>query len=49
MTRKEINAKIEEIEEEIFLEEMVDRGYNFVKVYKLKDELKALKKMLAEM
>lgn len=49
MTRKEITEKIDNIEDEIFLEQMVDRGYNFVKVAKLRDEIKALKKMLAEM
>jgi len=49
MTRVEIEKRIHELDEEIFYEEMADRGYNFRRVSELTAEMKKLEKMLAEM
>ena len=46
MTKEELIKEIEKIEEEIFLEEMVDLGYNFAKVRKLKNRKHELEEML---
>ena len=49
MTRTEIEKRIHELDEEIFFEEMADRGYNFRKVSEMKAEMRQLEKMLTEM
>ncbi len=49
MTREELIERIEKIDEEIFLEEMVDLGYNFAKVRELKSKKAELEKELAKM
>lgn len=46
MTRTEIEKRIHAIDEEIFYEEMADRGYNFRRVSELKAEMARLEKEL---
>ena len=46
MTRVEIEKRIDAIEEEIFLEDMKDRGYDFTKVRLLNVEKRELEEML---
>ena len=46
MTKEEMVKEIEKIEEAIFLEEMVDLGYNFAKVRELKNRERELEEML---
>jgi len=46
MTRKEIENKIEWIKDQIWYEEMADRGYNFRRVRELEKELAELEKLL---
>lgn len=46
MTRTELEKRIHAIDEEIFYEEMADRGYNFRRVSELKAEMARLEKEL---
>ena len=49
MTRTELEKKINEVKAEIWYEEMADLHYNFAKVKKLENELKALTEELAKL